>query len=397
MRRIEMLPLAGLLLSGAIKAARVFDASPVDITAVFAFMVVVQCGANLIRHKFIVPRITPWVIAAYATLLPAAVWAPATELAAAKVADLFTIALLAVLSPLLLIRERRHLLELAAWLAVLGGVAALDALFVTQTTATAGLRLRFGDQGSPLSLARSASTALVVLAVAAARRDLHWAFAASLAVPLVGVLLRTASQGPAAAVIVGVVVVAFVYGLGRRRWLAFGVIAATATAVATLGMQTTTVEQRERLLSVGTSEQDRLDMWGASLDIASGSPAGIGWGAFSQLDERYDYPHNVWIETFLEGGWLAGCVFVAATLLVAGRLTRCVRTDLMALYPLALLGSWTVNAAFTGSLPSNRPLLGLLTVGALTPMVIQRYAHQTHGRRRVSMSSTGERSTSTGR
>jgi O-antigen ligase len=387
MQRFAMMPLAGLLLSGVIKAARVFDAPPVDITLIFALIVLLQSVAVLVRSRFTVPAIALWVIAPFAVALPAAMWGPTTELANAKVVELFTLALLSAVAPLVLVRRRRHLVQLAGWLALFGAAAALDALLAGPVTAAAsGLRLTFGGSGNPLSLGRAAGTAIVVLAVAGARRDLHWLVASIAATPLAVVLFRTASQGPALAALIGLSLVVLGMRLGRRRMVAALIAVVVSGSVVVLGMQAATDEQRERLVSVDHNEHIRLEMWGDSLSVAATAPHGIGWGGFNdRIRSHHAYPHNVWIEAILEGGWLLGLLFALLTVAALQRAWKATRKDTAALYVLAVTGAWVANAAFSGSLPGNRTLLGMLTVAAVTPTLVRQSQRSHEGMSEISI------------
>jgi hypothetical protein len=371
MRRFAMLPLAGLLLSGALKAAQLFEVSPVDITAGFAGLVLLQCAVVLVASEFRVPRITGWAIGAYTLLLPAALWSPsAGDL---KIVDLFTVAALSTLSPLLLVRQRRHLVGLLVWMAILATLASADALLTAgQTVARVGeLRLAFGDAGNPIQLGRLAGCALVVAAVAAFRRDVPWFLLVPVSLLLVAVLLRTASQGPALAAGAAVAISIVASVMRERRVLAAVVTALVAVGVIVVGLNATTEEQRERLITFGHNEETRLAMWTDGMRLAVGHPHGIGWGAFeSRTDHGHVYPHNVWIETLVEGGWVPGAVLGFVTIVAFRRAWRSSADAPAGLYVLAMLTFWTVGAAFTGSLPANRPMLGMLTVAALTPTVL---------------------------
>jgi hypothetical protein len=376
MNRLAMLPLAGLLMSGAIKAARAFDALPADTTLIFAALVLVQCFYTVVRNGFEVPKASVWVIALFALFIPAAMWAPPTELGDARVLELFTTALLAALAPTILIQERRQVAELAFWVALLGSVASIDGLLtVPRATDLGHVRISLGGANDPLSLGRSASAALVVLAVAGLIREMPRTLAAVLAAPLVTVLIRTASQGPSLGLVLGALMAGFAVSRTRRHRLATGLtVAAVWTAGIAAALQTATEAQRERLVTMGTSEQVRLTMWGDSLGLAAANPQGVGWGGFSwALDlPNLTYPHNAWLEVLVEGGWLPGLSFFVLTVLALGRLINAATADRTMIYPMALAIWAVVNAAVTGSFPANRPLLGLLAIAAVIPRLSHR-------------------------
>ena len=69
---------------------------------------------------------------------------------------------------------------------------------------------------------------------------------------------------------------------------------------------------QSRLLTIGDSGSARVVAWRATLNAIPTHPLGIGWGNWAPFIgpnvtlNSLLYPHNLLLEAFLEGGWVAG-------------------------------------------------------------------------------------------
>lgn len=184
------------------------------------------------------------------------------------------------------------------------------------------------------------------------------------------VLVRSASQGPIIATVLGLTVVVFrgstsfarnrtkepfrvagpIFVLVIGFWGALRLLMPTAP----LGRITRSVE----------SHDARLGFIEAAMSASGQSPLGLGWGGFAKLEEsRGSYPHNLILEATVEGGWLLGILLVFATMLSVARLIRA--TDESAVFVLAGLAFTLANALVSADVVGNRIFWAFLALGLL--------------------------------
>lgn len=65
----------------------------------------------------------------------------------------------------------------------------------------------------------------------------------------------------------------------------------------------------------GTSYHTRFEIWPKTLELIYHHPLGIGTNAFASIISKnyqmaVEYPHNIFLEIFIENGWAAGIIFI---------------------------------------------------------------------------------------
>ena len=120
----------------------------------------------------------------------------------------------------------------------------------------------------------------------------------------------------------------------------------------------------------------RLFLFRTAFDAIQTSPLGIGWAGFPHLADiqlasgsDFIYPHNLFLEIAVEGGWLA-IGTVAVVLLILFRRTLATAADLPSALALGLATFWLINALFSSDINGNRmwwASFGLLCVIAGRP------------------------------
>jgi O-antigen ligase len=385
------LAFAGFLLAGCFKGDRRLAWMPVDLTLLLAAISALLAARSLLRSGCRLPAGEGWVCALFLLFAAPAIWSGGTPYAIDKVARLFTLTLFAMALPLMLFKTPDDLRRFFNALALLGLCLALDGL-VTLLTQSGLHRLEPGS-ATTISLGRVAGIAAIWLTLLGA--DTHeggvrWRtpgvagrlrLSVSLVVlaALTVVLFATGARGPLLALLTTLVLAGLLFYAERAgdlvRFAACGTVILVFLAVGAQVAPDWSAGRIGAFLHADwtSSETSRADAFVLSLDQIAHSPMGIGWGAFAQHvyvpgDEPgtyMEFPHNLVLEVFLEGGWLAGIFFLGlllAALHQAYRLSNdCRRVEARALF--ALLVFNTANALVSGEINNERLLFALIPLG----------------------------------
>lgn len=211
-------------------------------------------------------------------------------------------------------------------------------------------------------------TGLAVVMCSHLRTHLRFAVLAGAVICAIATL-TTGSRGPALSIIVALTIVLILTLRSRHvqfKALAFGL---GAVVVAFIFAFESNMAGISRVLDGGDS--GRSGIYSFTLTQALANPEGLGWGGFAGIAWRWGslsdriYPHNLVLEVFVEGGFIALFGFIAL-LTYAGwhgarsylRSKDRVECVALGLYVYAL-----VNAQFSSDLVGNRLLwvsLGLV-------------------------------------
>ena len=253
-----------------------------------------------------------------------------------------------------------------AWAqAVIGGAVALGALeFNDPTRILQPGRFTLATVDT-ISSSRLVGATVVVLLVVALSSRRRWWWALPLAAGFGMVQVHIGSRGPLIAVVLTLAVVVLTGRCfaGRRSLLAvFGAaVAVAAYLYARLAGGTGGTRIVESLQS-GLADSLRAELLSDAIHLGLMSPAGIGWGDFALRsdiggqvanDAGVAYAHNVFAETFSEGGLLAVLAFGLVAALALLRLRR-VTTDPREAVVFATLVYWLVNAQSSSDIVGNR-------------------------------------------
>jgi O-antigen ligase len=302
------------LMAGDFKSAAPFDSSPVDLTLLFALLTAAVVGWVLLSTRS-VPRAAISMLIGFAILLLPVLWAPATTYARSKVADVFTLTLLAAIAPAILVRDRK---DAERWLLVWVSVCAVHAFgsFVSPVQDYKGGPIS-SFANNTITLGMTSSTVLAVTTLALIYRKLRW----WIALPLMGAsalaLLNSGSRGPLIGVVMALMV-AVILAPGRAR---FGT---TVAGVGLIGAgliyayRFAPLYAQERIANVlsgrlDSSSSTRLALYQAAVRSIGAHPLGLGWGGFGTVTPypELPYPHDIVLEVLVEAGVLIGAAFLA--------------------------------------------------------------------------------------
>lgn len=369
-RWLAPIGLAILVFAGFFKASPSFAWLPVDLTGLGATIVALLVLGRLVSDQG-ETRISPLVIVAGIAVMPGFFVTAGNPYAAEARVGLVLVAA-TICGALLLDTEQAR----RRWVIAQVGVG----LILVVLGRLNGQAERFTiEGGNTIAAAQASGVVAVVLVTLLLAGVVRKPWQVCLAVAGVAIsgsaLLATGSRGPAAAVVIAVIVTAaLASGRGRavRILVGLGVVYA---GLMVLASATGAGAARLQLALSGRLDNtaSRQPFWDAALAEIPSQPFGIGWGNFFstlpaglQASGYRIYPHNVLLEATLEGGWLAGAVLLAFIVLALWRLARNGDTPLGSTL-LAIAIFFTVSAMVSGSLADNRAMFAALTVGFALP------------------------------
>lgn len=352
--------------AGVIKDTVVLKWAPIDPTVATC----VFLGAALVASTMAAGarlRVKLWAVGLVATLVPPLFPAVAPPYLGAKVQAMFLTLLIVVASVYLVGTPARRRL----WLVYLGAAGVLTAclLAILPSDPTYWGRSVFEGSNS-IATGRMAGVAVVLLSTIAqfpGHPGLRLLTAGG-AVASAIAMLDTGSRGPLLGVIAALVVVALRIGsegrFARIAWLT--VVFGGGWIFLSKSSSAGSARIEESLVGETSSTGTRDPLWGAAIRYLTHVPeaiGGTGWGGFGSVlrpGEMPDagvrqYPHDVFLEVFIEGGWLTGCAitaFLVATIVRTYRIGR----DRSSVALQAIVVFTLVNACVSGDVNDNRIL-----------------------------------------
>jgi O-antigen ligase len=313
-----------LMFSGHVKASPVLAWLPVDLTAVALLLVGGAVGLTLLWKKPVAMPVGGFLI--LAALVPGFLVGtdnPTTPHDRVSI----LISIYTAVSAFWLLRSaesRRVLL----WSMTAGGILILPLL----QTGTAGT-LSVDGQGATISAARMLGVSILILLVLGMsgriRGRVSKFLAAAVVVVLGYALIGTGSRGPTLAFALALMAAVLIV---RRDLVKRVAIAAVLVVLAWVALLVAGDTGAERLRGAAFAGGDlgnspRVVLWKEALAAMPTLPEGCGWGNFwsvltpgARLDSGYSqHAHDIVLEAFVEGGWVAG---LAVTAFIALALRR---------------------------------------------------------------------------
>ena len=247
--------------------------------------------------------------------------------------------------------------RLPAGLMLLGGFA-LSLLVIAPGTYQEG-RVSF-DENNPIWMARTIGMlGIGALAIYMRTRRDFVVYIAIFMVSAAGVVM-TGSRGPLTGMVMcaGLMVV-MSRGATRTNLIFLGGFALLVLGVTLYGFAPLDEVRGLTFSSDDASSAIRLAMYDYTLRTIGENSSGIGVGWFTF--EGLKWPHNIYLEIFVEWGWITGSAFLLFTLVgVIGVFSLGPRFDIVKL----LLVYDLINSCLSGDISSPRYLYALLLVGA---------------------------------
>lgn len=361
-----------VLFAGSFKASPLLTWIPGDLTLLAALAVVAGVTGVLFAQGLDF-KISPWALLLLAVIIPAWVLVPtAGEYASSKLSGMI-LTLLAVAGTLYLVRTPRRQ-QVWVWaLFGVGIVLGLGLLLAPSAIPSQGGAHLIGS--NTIATARISGGAFVVafifsLSLSGMRRY----FTLIAAVTFGLILFASGSRGPFAAAVVAVLVVAFFVRTPGKfdRFVMLGLAAIGGVGYLFIGGGGGVARIAAVVLGESDATESRSAVWGAAVRAIVGDPFrpfGVGWGNFASVLDSNEllgsgvrqYPHNVILEIWVEGGFvpmLAISIFIVLSL---WRLSRIAGSG----YGAALFGTALFalgNAMVSGDVNGNRLLWVSLAV-----------------------------------
>ena len=297
------------------------------------------------------------------------------DYARTKVVTLWTFTALSMLAPFYLLRAEWQRRLFLGTLVVLASAIAI-VTYIRPASVDTYTNTAVFEGTNTIETARMTDTGVVIclILIIVARMPV-WkrVILAVTSIILMIVALGAGSRGPFLAIVAGVftaLITSPVFRKVRGRAILAAVILGSATVTWASNSNSDGVIRVLDFLSgqQNNSSLTREFFWLKSLDYIGSSPQGIGWGNFVKLPgmaiygnaQGAQYPHNLILETFVEGGWLVG--FAVLLYLVAS----IVRAGLFSVSPVSaaiygLLVFSTFNAMVSGDINDSRLLWILLS------------------------------------
>lgn len=347
---------------------------PFNLILVGAGLTALSCAAVVLFGKISSRPILPLLALALA-MAPGVIAATRyTVYGEMKVNQLATLVPLAVVGAALLLQSEKRRAAFVAVVALYSAlIAGLTLAFPSEEYL--GANQWFAEGSNYIAASRSALAGMIVLAMAALYGRRYRLLAGAGAVGFFGVALLTGARGPliAAAAAFAIVLIA----RSRTRSLLAIATGAVPLYLAYLWLNSQGVIS-DRLANLDdTSTEARQNLASVTLSTIGESPLGIGWGELSHVFDAsgqvapgvYTYPHNIYLEMFAEGGWIAGIVFLAV-LLIAFRRQVKAPSGLVENSILALFLFFAFSASVSGDLLSEKGVWVLLGACLCAPLSI---------------------------
>jgi len=256
----------------------------------------------------------------FVLFVPSLVWTDWNAYAIEKASRFYTLTLLAAIAPIFVVRSAEHLRRFLGGFVFLCSIVAGTALVVLLSQGEELDRLAVLDA---TTIVTGRAIAIVILTV-----SLLWFEPGSKKLLLGGalvvlptLLVATGAKGPLVATPLTLGLALILFGSKIRRYLPrILLVLALSSGVLWFSLPLLPGTSLFRvgtfvLGQFGSSEMDRTAFYSETLRGIVASPQGLGLGGFASKfgvagGEIREFPHNIVLEVFLEGGWLAGAYFV---------------------------------------------------------------------------------------
>lgn len=366
---------AAFLMAGAFKADDRLAAIPFDLTLLLAGVTLVALILEIPRTHW--PRSTLLPITLFGAFALGIPFAPDTTYAVEKIAGLFLLTFLATIAPFSIVRTAQQQRQFLNALVLLGVIMAVD-LLVALGNGALGIGNRFaGFSGSPIVSSRIAGTALLVILISHLYSRRH--NPALLFIVSAGLGTAVAASGSRGTVIALAAAIAWLVAYAWRRapamkrnLSAVAAIGGLSVLSASLLVPQSVVDRFDLRNADQTSIEGRLDLYDAALEGIVENPLGVGWGGFFTtspgLPEEI-WPHNLVIEVFLEGGWIAGAFLAFVAYRVWALARQWPESEMSLVYSSVLIYLATASL-FSTDINGNRlvfAIAGVVLAGAGIP------------------------------
>jgi hypothetical protein len=362
---------AGFLLAGSFKADPRFNWLPIDMTVLFAALTILCALWAFMKNGFHVHKSLYWMGILLVLLAVPLFWTEWIPYATDKVQRFYTLTIIAAVAPFFLFKTRDDLRRFLHALTLLGLILSWNAAMVLLTNGGQIDRLTsFGS--NTISLGRASGMAFVWIAVLALDKRIGIVWAMAWLGFLGVVMLGSGSRGPLLAALGAVFLLGvFHYWRHAKGFLRFLGVLVFVGSMFAYGFSMAPAGSAQRITDslqgkVDDSSLVRIEAYQMSWQAIQINPQGTGWAGFASKvnlwggDDR-KYPHDIFIEIFLEEGWVGGLFFLCMNVLLLYRTLREGDTpEKRALF--AMFFFFLVNSLVSGDVNDNKELFAFLAL-----------------------------------
>jgi hypothetical protein len=356
LKNISIVSLVLFLFSGFFETFPIFSGFPLK----FLFLIIPSLYIALyVLSNFTFPRTLFLTIPFLIALLPS--YITLTNYSTEKTFTFVTVFLISSIYGSFLIRQKS---DLKVFLYSFSAVGFIICLVSLPSLSTLDTFVRLNVYGiNPIWLSRAVSFSLVffVILYIHKKMKLFWMLLFNSLILLV--MIGSGSKAPILAVVIslGLLYIKDVFKVFLKIKnifisLVLVLFAVISSSIIVKIVPDETIYRFTSFVNGEATDSAREDLYKISLNLIPYHPLGIGLGNFKQYS-YLEYPHNIILESFVEGGWLFGIYLVfliAFNFFILRRLSRTKDYLYQALYALFIMSF--INSMFSGNLTSPKEL-----------------------------------------
>lgn len=363
------------LFSGHLKNIAYFQTIAIDLTIIFGTLTIIAIFYSVFIKGVRLSSGILWVLALHVLCAIPIFWTAWSGYAEQKVLRMFTITLLAAISPFFLLREKKDVDAFFKCIILFAAFIAFDA--ATNWRAGTLTYERLMSFGSIISFGRiMAFASLWFIVMAISNKRFISAIYVSLSSIFIVFMVGAGARGPVVAFSIAFIIILWISIRLRRRIFFLLVLLGIITLVTFNAITIVPRTSQQRIKELFTGEAGfgktlRADYYPLAIYAIGSNPAGIGWGGFEKIatgsfqkNVNRVYPHNLILEAFLEGGWAVGvflCAFIYTVLSRAWRQVI-VSPSRIFTFSLAFLVFLLVSVLFSNDWNDSRDFFALLSI-----------------------------------
>lgn len=325
---INGLALAIFMYAGLFKGDVYFEWVPFDFTLIISLIVIMLMLISLVKYNLNVPKTTFKIIGVYLLFLIPIFWTELSDYAIRKIAFMFTITFLAMVSPIILIKNTSDLNKLFNALLVITVILCIDsAINYIKNPNIFTLEAFSADY---ISLGRICGVSVLWLfcILMHEKRFKQRLLLLALIAFILAITVGAGGRGPVVSLMICIFIISAFNIIIKKNYIFIGLICVFVSLVLTFSLSIAPRGSSWRIMQIAKGRVDimhtgRPEMFLISINDIIVNPLGTGWGGYERVSTgflgtpqsdfttatRY-YPHNLILEAFVEGGWLVGIAII---------------------------------------------------------------------------------------
>jgi O-antigen ligase len=309
------------LLAGNFKPDPTLNESAIDLTVVTAAGTAACVAWRFFRAKPRPLKTSVLLLSFFALFVPTLLWTDWSGYAVEKASRFFTLTLLATLAPAFLVRTQDELRRFLSGFLLLCAIVVVAAPVMILNEGNTLDRLAVFS-ATTIGTGRAIGVVTLLATLLWFETPISRTLLAVLLIILPTLLIATGSRGPLFAVPVALILTLVLFRKTIQvSFIRIAIVALLGIIVFRVSLPLVPWESVLRVEAfasgeLNTSETEREDFVSQSLQGIAHYPLGLGLGGFASKygveadSNAREFPHNILLEAFLEGGWFVGLYFV---------------------------------------------------------------------------------------